>query len=259
MKRAALLAAMLLILLGAKPAGWCARHPTHPSCSPSPSAWTLRFSDDFDQDVDLGSFPAAVSSRWTSYPYPWSTLGGYYYPEKVVSIHDGFMDLWLHNEGGQWLMAASTPIFSDGTNGQLYGRYELRWKADAIPGYYAVPLLWPKSEQWPRDGEIDWPEGNLTGTIHGFIHHQGATSGADQKACATGVPFSGAWHTTVTEWTPGRVRLYLDGVLVCEDTERIPNTPMRWTLQFTVSPAGLPPAGTSGHVLIDYARIWSYQ
>jgi beta-glucanase (GH16 family) len=254
MARVLLLAVVLLFSVAARPADFCIRHPNQ--CSPP--TWTLRFSDDFTQDVALGSFPAAVSDRWFSYPYPWSTLGGYYHPEKVVSIHDGVMDLWLHNEGGKWLMAASVPKFVDGTTDQLYGRYELRWRTDAIPGYYGVPLLWPQSEDYLKDGEIDWPEGNLAGNFYGFIHHTGATSGGDQKRCDPGVAFASGWHTTVTEWRPNSVRLFLDGTLVCEETVRIPQTPMHLVLQFTTSPQGLPPAGTSGHVLIDYVRVWSY-
>lgn len=258
------LAAMALATppVAARPANFCDRHPRQ-CVSPTPAAthaspWTLAIDESFDEPVALGSFPAAVSDRWFSYPYPWSTLDGYYAPEKVVSIHDGYMDLWLHAESGRWLMAASVPKFADGATNQLYGRYELRWSADSIAGYYAVPLLWPQSEDYLGDGEVDWPEGNLTGTISGFVHHVDASSGGDQKACPTDVAFSSGSHTTVIEWTPSEVDLFLDGGLICSETSRVPSTPMHWVLQFTTSPQGLPPAGTSGHVRIYSARVWSY-
>jgi len=259
--------------LAARPADFCQWKPTHPQCAaptpaptstPPDSEWVLAFSDDFTTDVPRGSWPTAVSDRWQAYTGLDSYTGSYHRPLLVVSQHDGYLDFYLHQDqpSGEWLAVGAQPILDgSGTAAgkyQTYGRYELLWLAPAIPGYYAVPLLWPQGEQYLRDGEIDWPEGNLTGNIHGFIHYTGASSGSDQKACSTGVPFSSGWHTTVTEWRPGSVRLYLDGVLVCEATERTPTVPMRWVLQFTVSPSGLPPAGTSGHVLIDHVRVWSY-
>jgi hypothetical protein len=40
---------------------------------------------------------------------------------------------------------------------QLYGRYEARFRADATDGYKLAWFLWPKSDVWPRDGEIELP------------------------------------------------------------------------------------------------------
>jgi hypothetical protein len=235
----------------------CERRPTHRHCT---SPWTLIFDDQFSTPIARGDFVSATAGRWFSYPCKpdWTTYGGFYCSERVVSVHNGYLDYWLHAEDGKWWMAALVPELPGGRD-QLYGRYELRWRTDAIPGYYGVPLLWPDSENYLADGEIDWPEGNLTGNFHGFIHHTGATSGGDQKQCSPGVAFASGWHTTVTEWRPNSVRLFLDGALVCEETVRTPRMPMHWVLQFTTSPQGLPPAGTSGHVLIDYARVWSYR
>jgi len=42
--------------------------------------------------------------------------------------------------------------------GLLYGRYAIHFKADPVPGYKTSWLLWPDSEKWPQDGEIDFPE-----------------------------------------------------------------------------------------------------
>ena len=63
-------------------------------------------------------------------------------------------------------------------------------------GYKTAWLLWPRSEVWPRDGEIDFPEGDLDSTIHGFVHRQGATSGSDQYAVSTSATYT-SWHTAV--------------------------------------------------------------
>ena len=41
---------------------------------------------------------------------------------------------------------------------QLYGRWEIRAKQDYGNGFGPAILLWPKSENWPSDGEIDIAE-----------------------------------------------------------------------------------------------------
>ena len=41
-----------------------------------------------------------------------------------------------------------------------------------MDGYKVAWLLWPKSGVWPRDGEIDFPEADLIGTISAFMHRQ---------------------------------------------------------------------------------------
>lgn len=222
--------------------------PTAPPSSP----WTLQFHDDFDTDVPLGSFP---TGQWSAYPAGWSdTWGnGVHAPDRVVSIHDGMMDLYLHSENGQWLVAAPRP--APPRDRLSYGRIEVRFRADPVSGYATAWLLWPTSEAWPRDGEIDFPEGALTSTIKGYVHHQGATSGGDQDIYYSGATYAD-WHTAITEWTPGDVKLYLDGRLIGHSTSRIPNTEMRYVLQ-TETAYGATPSG-SGHVYIDHVTLWSY-
>ena len=48
---------------------------------------------------------------------------------------------------------------------QFYGWYEVRFRTGATDGYKLAWLLWPKSSVWPREGEIDFPEGDLVGSI----------------------------------------------------------------------------------------------
>lgn len=234
-----------------------------PPVSSMPTAnlpgWTLAFNDDFLTPVPLGQWPAAVSAKWDAYPYPWKDYtGGTYWPEKTFSQHDSMLDYYLHSEGGVWVNGAPVPKIGN----QLYGRFAARLQvqpgAAGLKGYYAAWLLWPQSETWPRDGEIDFPEGGLTGSISGFMHHQGATAGSDQDAFPTAVPFIGGWHDIVTEWTPSAVRYYLDGTLIGTSTSRLPNTPMHWVMQVTLDPAGPPAAGVDGHILVDWVAAWTY-
>ena len=253
-------------------AGNCGSWATATVAGPSPTAtptptpdsgdlpgWKLAFSDDFNQAVAAGRFPSDVSSRWSAYPYGWKdTSGNGTYDPSIVSVHDGMLDAHIRTTNGVRRVAAFTPKFANGSVNQLYGRYAVRFRADSMRGYKGAWLLWPQSEVHPRDGEIDFPEGDFDSTISAFMHRQDGTWGGDQDAFDTTARWTD-WHTAVTEWTPTAVRFYLDGVLIGTSTSRIPNTPMRWVIQNETTLDGIVPADSvSGHVLIDWVKVWSY-
>jgi len=236
--------------------------PAAPSGEPMPvgdlPGWRQVFTDDFTTPVPPGSFPAMVSAKWRAYTdgTPDTSGNGTYYPSKVVSVHHGVMDKWIHTEGGVHMVAAPFPRVPDQTQkGQMYGRFAVRFRADPVEGYKTAWLLWPDSDLWPQDGEIDFPEGLLGGTICAFLHHQGATSGSDQTTFCTGATFD-PWHTAVIEWAPDTTSFYLDGELVGSSAERIPNTPMYWVLQTETRLSTTPPDAAAGHVYIDWVAIW---
>src|SRR5436190_16893554 len=154
--------------------------------------WRQVFSDDFTQPLAAGQFPASVGSRWSAYADGWpDTSGkGTHYPSGI-SWHDGLMDIPIGWDGAHFVVNAPVPLLPR----MLYGRYAVRFKADLVPGYKTAWLLWPDSENWPAEGEIDFPEDSLDGNVCAFVHHVGATSPSDQDAFCTGVPEAGAWHT----------------------------------------------------------------
>ena len=196
-----------------------------------------------------------MSTQWDAYDDGWSdtSTNGTYFPSKVVTIAGGLLDMTLHTEEGVHLVSAPVPKLPTMT----YGRYAIRFRADAVPGYKTAWLLWPDSGVWPRDGEIDFPEGNLDGTIHGFMHRQDATTGGDQDAFSTEATYP-TWHTAVIEWTADRCELFLDGVSLGTATARIPNTPMHWVIQTETQLGGGPPTDeAAGHVQIDWVVAWS--
>jgi beta-glucanase (GH16 family) len=223
--------------------------------------WDLVFSDDFDDVVANGAFPATVATRWTAYPSPWkdTSSNGTYSPE-IVSFHDSMMDIYLHTAAGTTKVAAPIPLTSDVADRrhQLYGRYAVRFRADPIPGFKTAWLLWPESEAWPRDGEINFPEGSLDGTIHAYMHRQGATKGTDQVRFSTKARYSD-WHTAVIEWTPYGCEFFLDGRSIGRATGRVPETPMRWVIQTETDLTGRSPTPQAeGHVYLDWVAVWAY-
>jgi hypothetical protein len=151
---------------------------------------------------------------------------------------------------------------SYGNLGDLLGmRYSFSIRADNMPGYKGVPLLWPLSETWPRDGEIDAPESDFTAQPAAFMHHQGGTGANDEDYYNTpaGINWQD-WHTYTIEWVPGvRVDGWIDGVQWIHDTNRIPTTPMHLVMQFETSTDGVVPAdATQGYVQIAWLQVWKY-
>ena len=233
------------------------------------AGWRATFRDDFNTNVARGSFPDAVSGKWGAYPSPWRDTSGHgvYSPKDVVSIANGVLTEDLHTSGGVHKVAALLPkLPGTSSYGQLYGRYEVRMRADTLPGYKIAWMLWPDSgttitgaSGGGGNGEIDYPEGELSDNtkIWGFVHRQNATYGGDQAWFRIPTNFN-SWHTYTMEWSPNLVVLRLDGVEVGRTTERIPNTPMHWVLQTETSLKMTPADSTRGNVQIDYVAAWAY-
>jgi beta-glucanase (GH16 family) len=183
------------------------------------------------------------------------------YDQNIISASNGLMNIRLHTGAdGKPRAAVPFPLINGSGAGidQLYGRYEVRFRADEIDGYKTAFLLWPQSETWPRDGEIDFAEGDLNGTIGGFVHHQGGTYGGDQDGYSTSARYS-PWHTATIEWSPTSVKFILDGQVIGNSTTRVPNTPMHWVLQTETCLDGCAiPANVSGNVQFDYVKVWKY-
>jgi hypothetical protein len=224
--------------------------------------WTLIFNDDFTTPVPAGQFPAAVSTKWGAYGPGWpDTSANGSYEQSNISCADSIMDLYLHTEGGVHMVAApfALPPGDAGTPPALaYGRYAVCFRADPVPGYKTAWLLWPTSQNWPTDGEIDFPEGDLNTTMNAFLHLQDGVSGGDQDIYNATAVYPD-WHVAVTEWAPTYCEFSIDGVVVGRSTARIPNTPMFWVLQTETQLSGGAPADSAaGHVQIDWVAIWSY-
>jgi hypothetical protein len=244
----------------AKPAN---QSTSEPSGSSMPQGdlpgWKQVFADDFNKDVPVGGFPGSVSSDWGGYSQARDTSkNGLYSPDQVVSIQNGVMNLHLHTEGGTHLVAAPIAKIpgTDQAGGMLYGRYAVRFRADPVPGYKTAWLLWPDSDDW-NDGEIDFPEGSLTGTIWAHTHRPGDPQ--DSTSHPTTAKYT-SWHTVVIEWTPQYINYILDGKVIGRETDKayIPTTPMHWVLQTETSLGDPQPANSAqGNVQIDWVSVYS--
>lgn len=216
--------------------------------------------EDFLTPIAIGQWPGPYATGWTAYQDGWPDTAGQggansgYAPSKVVSVQDGMLDYYLHSENGRTLSAALLPVQAD----HLYGRISLRMRADPVQGFKTAFLYWPNSGVWPRDGEIDFPEGSLTDTVAAFMHRQNGTWGGDQDAFSTAARYT-EWHTYTIEWKPASVEFFVDGTSIGVSTERIPNTPMHFVLQSERCLNGCSvPANAAGHLQIDWIAVWDY-
>lgn len=246
-----------------------------PSGEPMPdynlNGWRKVYALDFNTNRAVGSFgptqyqvPAEYSGILRVYEDGWRdtasssavnpSLPSRYMPSQVLSVNGGCLVKHLFNSGDG---ARSAAVMVGGD--RSYGRVACRFKADQIDGFKTAWLWWPGSDVWPRDGEIDFPEGALDKTIDAFMHRQNATSGSDQDYRASGVSFAN-WHTSVIEWAPNSCKFFLDGAQLGPTiTSRVPNTPMHWVLQTESDLGGnQPPVGTSGYLYIDWCVLWDY-
>ena len=96
--------------------------------------------------------------------------------------------------------------------GQTYGRWVVRAAMEKGAGYGPAILLWPDSEKWPEDGEIDiveMPRGDRSRAL--MTAHYGKNN--DQHSHGVPGDFT-QWHTYAIDWLPDRIIFYIDGAAI---------------------------------------------
>ncbi|MGB4758731.1 MAG: glycoside hydrolase family 16 protein [Candidatus Saccharimonadales bacterium] len=256
--------------------------PTPPSGEAMPvgdlAGWKQVFTEDFTSGNHAvgtfpgnGSFPGNYATKWhvgygDNVPDTAGKNNGnrsVYYPSKVLSIQNGVMNMFLHSQNGQSLGAAPMPKVNKQTwpyNGQLYGKWTVRFKSEPIHGFKTAWLLWPDSGLWD-DGEIDFPEGDLDGTISAFSHC--ANIGNPSRNCIYGSTSARytSWHTASIEWTPGRVTFILDGQTIATGTASVPTKSMHYVMQTESCFGGAsdcPAANATANLQVDWISIYTY-
>ncbi|MGW7001404.1 glycoside hydrolase family 16 protein [Streptomyces sp. NPDC054933] len=246
----------------------------------------LVFADGFNTPTRLGSFsgcdhnddtPTAycsglagsVRANWWAYPAGWPDtatqrnypVGGYYDPATTLWVAPSpWGDGQLHIR--MWRGAAgpvhSAAIVPKQLMGLRYGKFEERWRVSkAASGYKSAHLLWPDDNAACPNCEIDFPEGDWTGRINGYAHHENAIDG-DQDAYNTTTGWT-SWHTTDIIWQPGSVTFELDGRVVGHSTTAVPNTAMSWIIQNETALDGpLPAPNTSAQMDVTYVKGWAW-
>jgi hypothetical protein len=146
---------------------------------------------------------------------------------EAISVSDGKLNITARGDvsGGMGM-----------GKGQLHGRWEFRVRTEKGRGFGSAILLWPDSEKWPEDGEVDIMEvpGENRDLAH-FVLHAGEDN--NLLGSAAKGDFS-QWHTFAVEWLPDRITWFVDGKKKFETTDKamIPTTPMHLTMQLDQGP-----------------------
>lgn len=230
--------------------------------------WTQVLVDDFNVDCARGKFvgnPAYVA-RWTAYPTGWRTSKPWqagYYNNTILEVKNSCLIKNVHTDSlGHALVAAPRPKLSPKSPyGAMSIRRSVRFKSDPLPGYKMAWLLWPDSGNWPKDGEIDFPENGLKPDSHigGFVHKQNATSGSEQfHAGSLVLPTDGEWHTATINyksgtWRTPMVEFILDGERIGKWVDRVPYGPMHEVIQTEpLLQWERPDKNVAGQIMIDW-------
>jgi beta-glucanase (GH16 family) len=117
-----------------------------------------------------------------------------------------------------------------------YAHVDVCFRVDKGAGYSAIALLWPQSEKWPDDGEIDIAEVNRGARAYAnsFVHNH---ANNDRLGHSTLADFT-KWHVMGVDWTPDHVTFYLDGS-------------KQWTVGLDPRTAGLVPTTSAMHLAIQ--------
>ncbi|MEJ8278477.1 glycoside hydrolase family 16 protein [Pseudonocardia spirodelae] len=221
-----------------------------PPPPPPPQQWERVGGDEFDGTaVDRGT--------WTVYNSPGGFGNGLRRP-SAVGVGDGLLTVTARPRAAGGGVSGGIAMH----DGQLYGRWEFRARTDVGTGYSPAILLWPDSERFPDDGELDMmeiPYGDRHAAT-AFIHY-----GAQNHILSTETPGDFTqWHTFALDWLPDRITWYVDGEKKWEVTDRraIPTTPMHLAIQLDQGPAVKwipgPDATTPDEVRlqVDWARVY---
>jgi beta-glucanase (GH16 family) len=150
--------------------------------------------------------------------------------------------------------------------GQTYGRWEFRARTEKGRGFGSAILLWPDSERFPEDGEIDIMEvpSETRDRAHFIVHFPGP-GGSDKVYGSYAEDDFSQWHTFAVDWLPDRIVFFVDGVERLRVTDRniIPKKPMHLAIQFDQGPKKdwiqAPDATTPAafSLQVDWVRVYA--
>ncbi|MFT3875211.1 MAG: glycoside hydrolase family 16 protein [Propioniciclava sp.] len=212
--------------------------------------WTERIGGhEFNDPVDFGTTSRDGDGEW----YVWEGPG-YQGRGRItrdnVDVRDGRLILTGKPDG-----STGTAAYYGAT--QKHGRWEARVRIPSgDSGYTAVALLWPHSQRWPDDGEVNYLEAYGSGATNTVTVHD-ASGGEHVFVHSDGVRVDMRdWHTYAVEWTPDHITAYLDGapVWTMDDHAMLPPGPM-WH-SFQVDSQGVGEAKVPTVMEVDWLRVY---
>lgn len=165
--------------------------------------WTLVMDEGFDTPCSEGQFLSkypnfAAYANGTADTWAQAHGGGSQYRTDNISVANSTMYVRVYANSSGSYGAAILPIWpgKSAYQGYTYWRRDIRARClNPVAWQKIADLFWPDSNVW-NDGEIDFPEGNLNGTVGGFNHWPGSPS--SQDSYSSSFTFT-TWHTYTIE------------------------------------------------------------
>ena len=248
---------------------------------PLPAEMKLVWSDEFDgaalDPTKWGYDPSRNKEGWYN-----SELQYYGQRPENVRVGNGQLIVEARREklsarqfsdyGGQ--PYTSGKIWTKGKASWTYGFYEVRAKLPCARGTWPAIWLMPEGYyNWPDGGEIDVMEqvGSQPEVVHGtvhsalFVHSKGTQRGAELK-----VPGNcDAFHNYALEWTPGSIRIGVDGRAYMKVLDNQPGGDGAWPFHHPfhlilnlamggnwAGAKGMDDAALPQRMLVDYVRVY---
>jgi beta-glucanase (GH16 family) len=246
-----------------------ASQPDNPPPPGNPAGWNLKWSDEFNGG-------AIDSSKWNTRHEGRSTdVACNTASSKNQFLSGGMLTLRALKESvqcsGQTRQYSEGYLDTIGKHSWTYGRFEMRAKSPNGPTNSKG--LWPAFWLRPNDGgngEIDvveLPGGSYykQATLGIFYNYSPIKQDIGARVPDGGYPGDG-FHTYTTEWEPGVLRWYIDGVKVWERNrsttpwfDEVFSKPYNIRLNFqTGGWLGNPDASTQfpADFVVDYVRVY---
>lgn len=131
------------------------------------------------------------------------------------------------------------------TYGVLQARVYIPGDSSGIADW---PAIWTDGQHWPADGEDDLMEGLNGAACFHFHDPLGRSGGCDRR-------LTPGWHTFASDWEPGAVTYYYDGVRVGTVTTGVTADPMYIVIDNTVS-AHQAQTADGASLRVQYVRVW---
>lgn len=193
--------------------------------------------------------------------------------EENSRIEDGKLLIEARREPFLGMDYTSASRRTLGKKSFLYGRFQIRAKIDVRAGSWPAWWWLPDTGGWPTGGEIDMMEYYQSKLLFNIM--DGDTTWRSVQvglADVGGTSWAESYHVWTWDWTPDRIRLFLDGTLLndydvadADGTGPGGENPFRrsgYVLlnQAIGGTAGGDPSGTSFPVryYVDWIRHWEY-
>ncbi len=242
------------------------------STSTEPGPYALVWADEFDGAAGDAPNPANwgydIGTDWGNGQLEWTS------DRRENSALDGNGNLVItaRQEALEGRSYSSARLTTAGKQEFTYGRFEARIKLPVGQGIW--PAFWLLGATlptvgWPQTGEIDIMEfrGQEPFYNHGTLHGPGYSAGnAISRRYTSATALHEDFHTYRVDWSPSRIRWYMDDSLYHEVRKGDQNGEWVFThdfyiiLNIAVGGGFVGPVGGSTtfpqEMLVDYVRVY---